>query len=103
MHGNGTDLLQALHADLDLIKNAIETEDHAATERIVAEHDARVREYLQAYGAAAAAPALQELLVQQQAVTERMRQLRDEAADHLRSERQSRRATNAYQQAGSLA
>lgn len=101
MHGN--DLLQALHADLDLIKNAIEAEDHAATERIVAEHDERVRAYIEAYGAASAADALHDLLAQQHALTERMRQLRDEAAEHLRSERQSRRVTNAYQQAGTLA
>lgn len=95
-------MLQALHVDLDALKNAIDGEDHEQAERIVSEHDQRLRDYIQAHGAASAAPALQSLLAQQQALIERMRELRDEAAAHLRQERQSVRAASAYQQAGAL-
>ena len=99
-------VLDALHADLDALKNAIDAEDHARAEQIVAAHDQRLRGYIQdngAAGAAGAADALQALLEQQHALTERMRELRDDAAAHLRAERQSTRAANAYQQAGTLA
>ncbi|MBD9534364.1 hypothetical protein IB227_00680 [Stenotrophomonas sp. STM01] len=103
MNNDASALLQALHVDLDLIKNAIEAEDHATTERIVGEHDQRVRDYLHAHGAHSAPQALQNLLEQQLSLTTRMRQLRDEAAQYLRAERQSTRAANAYLQAGTLA
>ncbi|AMJ56692.1 MULTISPECIES: hypothetical protein [Stenotrophomonas] len=96
-------VLDALHADLDALKNAIDAEDHARAEQIVAAHDQRLRGYIQDNGAAGAADALQALLEQQHALTERMRELRDDAAAHLRAERQSTRAANAYQQAGTLA
>ncbi len=95
--------LQALHDDLDLLKNAIETEDHDTAEQIVASHDQRLRHYIHTHGVGAAAGALQALLAQQQAVTMRMRELRDQAAAQLRSERQSNRAASAYVQAGTLA
>ncbi len=98
--------LQALHDDLDLLKNAIETEDHDTAEQIVASHDQRLRHYIHTHGVGAAAgalQALQALLAQQQAVTMRMRELRDQAAAQLRSERQSNRAASAYVQAGTLA
>ena len=103
MANNASQALDALHADLDALKNAIEAEDHAGAEQIVAAHDQRLRSYILDNGAAGSADALQALLQQQQAVSERMRTLRDEAALHLRSERQSNRAANAYQQAGTLA
>ncbi len=96
-------LLKALHEDLESLKNAIDGEDHALAERIVGEHDQRVRDYLHAHGAHSAPQALQNLLEQQLSLTTRMRQLRDEAAQYLRAERQSTRAANAYLQAGTLA
>ncbi len=96
-------VLDALHADLDALKNAIDAEDHARAEQIVAAHDQRLRGYIQDNGTSGAADALQALLEQQHALTERMRELRDDAAAHLRAERQSTRAANAYQQAGTLA
>lgn len=96
-------LLTALHADLDALKNAIDAEDHDGAEQIVAAHDQRLRSYIQDNGIAGSADALQALLEQQHAVTERMRELRDQAAMHLRAERQSTRAASAYQQAGTLA
>lgn len=102
MASTANQVLAALHADLDALKNAIEAEDHDGAEQIVAAHDQRLRAYIQDNGIAASADALQILLEQQQAVTERMRVLRDEAAMHLRAERQSSRAVNAYQQAGTL-
>ncbi len=96
-------LLDALHADLDALKNAIDAEDHDRAEQIVAAHDQRLRTYIQDNGSTGSVVALQALLEQQQAVTERMRELRDQAAQHLRTERQSTRAASAYQQAGTLA
>ena len=95
--------LDALHADLDALKNAIDAEDHDRAEQIVAAHDQRLRSYSQDNGAAGAADALQLLLEQQHTLTGRMRELRDEAAAHLRAERQSTRAASAYLQAGTLA
>lgn len=97
------EILEALHADLDALKNAIEAEDHEGAEQIVANHDQRLRSYIQDNGTAVSADALQALLDQQHTVTERMRELRDQAAMHLRAERQSTRAASAYQQAGTLA
>ncbi len=103
MTDTASQMLQALHADLDALKNAINAEDHAAAEKIVASHDQRLRSYIQDNGAAGSADALQALLAQQHAVADRMRELRDEAALHLRAERQSTRAASAYLQAGTLA
>ncbi|WP_296248812.1 hypothetical protein [uncultured Stenotrophomonas sp.] len=96
-------MLDALHADLDALKNAIEAEDHDGAEQIVAAHDERLRSYIQENGTAGSADALQALLEQQRSVTARMRELRDQAAMHLRAERQSTRAASAYLQAGTLA
>ena len=96
-------VLDALHEDLDALKNAIDAEDHDRAEQIVAAHDQRLRGYIQDNGAAGAADALQHLLEQQHSLTGRMRELRDEAAAHLRAERQSTRAASAYIQAGTLA
>ncbi len=95
-------VLRALHQDLEALKNAIDGEAHDEAERIVSEHDQRLRDYIHAHGAQSEAAALGELLQQQQALTARMRELRDEAAGHLRHERQSLRAVNAYQRAGAL-
>ncbi|MGH8052304.1 MAG: hypothetical protein ACREP4_00025 [Stenotrophomonas sp.] len=95
-------MLQALQADLESLKNAISSEDHPLAERIVNDHDARLRAYIQAHDVAEQLPALQQLQEQQQTLIARMRELRDEAATHLRHERQSARAVNAYQQAGTL-
>ncbi|MCD9087147.1 hypothetical protein [Stenotrophomonas sp. SY1] len=100
MSNDNIAMLQALHADLESLKNAIEGEDHDLAERIVSGHDQRLRDYIRDHGVQAEATALQGLLEQQQALTGRMRELRDEAAEHLRHERQSARAANAYQQAG---
>lgn len=95
--------LDALHADLDALKNAIDAEDHDRAEQIVAAHDQRLRSYIQDNGSAGSADALQGLLEQQHSLSDRMRELRDEAAAHLRAERQSTRAASAYLQAGTLA
>lgn len=103
MATTANEMLDALHADLNDLKNAIDAEDHDAAEQIVAAHDQRLHSYIQDNGVAGSADALQALLEQQHAVTERMRELRDQAAMHLRAERQSTRAANAYQQAGTLA
>lgn len=103
MANAANEMLDALQADLDALKNAIEAEDHDGAEQIVVAHDQRLRTYIQDNGAAGSAQSLQALLEQQHAVTERMRELRDQAAMHLRAERQSTRAASAYQQAGTLA
>ena len=103
MANAANEMLDALQADLDALKNAIEVEDHDGAEQIVVAHDQRLRTYIQDNGVAGSAAALQALLEQQHAVTERMRDLRDQAAMHLRAERQSTRAASAYQQAGTLA
>lgn len=95
-------LLHALQSDLESLKSAINDEDHVLAERIVNDHDQRLRAYVQAHGVAAQMPALQQLHEEQQALIARMRELRDDAAAHLRQERQSVRAVNAYQQAGAL-
>lgn len=102
MADTASQVLDALHADLDALKNAIDAEDHDGAEQIVAAHDARLRGYIEANGAAGSADALQALLEQQHALATRMRELRDEAAMQLRAERQTSRAVNAYQQAGTL-
>jgi len=103
MGNESASLLQALHDDLDLLKNAIDGEDHDMAQRIVAGHDQRVHDYIQSHGVDAAPAQLQALLEQQHAVTARMRELRDEAEFHLRRERQSTRAASAYLRAGALA
>ncbi|HEX7991165.1 MAG TPA: hypothetical protein VF513_13515 [Stenotrophomonas sp.] len=103
MADTASQVLDALHADLDALKNAIDAEDHDGAEQIVAAHDTRLRSYIEANGTAGSADALQALLEQQHALASRMRELRDEAATHLRAERQTSRAVNAYQQAGTLA
>lgn len=103
MSNTASQALDDLHADLDALKNAIDAEDHDSAEQIVAAHDLRLRNYILDNGAGGSADALQKLLQEQQAVTERMRDLRDQAALHLRAERQSTRAASAYQQAGNLA
>ena len=102
MADTASQVLDALHADLDALKNAIDAEDHDGAEQIVAAHDARLRGYIEANGATGSADALQALLEQQHSLATRMRELRDEAAMQLRAERQTSRAVNAYQQAGTL-
>ncbi|WP_269791840.1 hypothetical protein [Stenotrophomonas sp. Iso1] len=102
MPSDNSTVLQSLQDDLESLKNAIDAEDHAQAEKIVNDHDQRLRAYVQANGVETEMPALQQLHKQQQALIARMRELRDEAAAHLRQERQSTRAVNAYQQAGAL-
>ncbi len=96
------EMLQALQTDLESLKNAIDSEDHAQAEQLIDTHDQRLRAYVLAHGVATQATALQQLHAQQQALIDRMRELRDEASAYLRQERQSVRAVNAYQQASTL-
>lgn len=95
--------LQALHADLDALRIALEQEDHAEAALIAVKHDRRLRDFIETHGAQVAADGLRKLLELQRELTVDMRNRRDVAAAHLRSGRQSVRAAHAYQQAGTLA
>ena len=94
--------LQALRADLEALRAALEAEDHDEAATIVGNHDRRLRDYLQAHGAESAAGELRDLLALQQSLMADMAERRDVAAGHLRAGRKSVRAANAYQQAESL-
>ena len=94
--------LQALHADLDALRTAVEKEDHAEAALIAVSHDRRLREFVETCGAQAA-NGLRKLLELQRELTTEMMARRDAAGAQLRSGRQSVRAATAYQQAGSLA
>jgi hypothetical protein len=95
--------LQALHADLDALRTAVEQEDHAEAALIAVRHDRHLREFIETCGTQAAANGLRKLLELQRELTRDMLARRDVAAAHLRSGRQSVRAAHAYQQAGTLA
>lgn len=95
--------LQALHADLDALRTAVEKEDHAEAALIAVSHDRRLREFVETCGAQAAANGLRKLLELQRELTGEMMARRDASGAQLRSGRQSVRAATAYQQAGSLA
>jgi len=95
--------MQALQLDLEQLKNAIAAEDHALAQQIISAHDQRLRAHVNDRGSSLDPAALQGVLQEQHALTLMMCQLRDEAADHLRQERQSSRVASAYQQAGQLA
>lgn len=100
---NHEETLQALHQDLDALRAAVEQEDHAQAEQIVAGHDRRLREFVASFGVQAAANGLRNLLVLQQSLTADLMLRRDKAAAKLRAGRNSVRAASAYQQAESLA
>jgi len=95
--------LAALHDDLEALRAAVDSENHAEAERIAAEHDRRLREFIHAYDAQSAANGLRCLLAMQQSLIADMLKLRDIAATHLRAGRQSVRAASAYNQTESLA
>ncbi|MEB1527980.1 hypothetical protein [Xanthomonas sp. WHRI 7945] len=94
--------LDALHAELQQLQQALDSDEHALAERLVAEHDQHLRHYLQQTGADVARDGLASLLTLQQAMIAQMCQARDEAGDWLRANRQSNNAARAYSQAGSL-
>ncbi len=95
--------IESLYSDLEALRVAVETEDHALAEQLMHSHDRHLREYVHAEGIRAPLPALQGLLKLQQALMADMLVRRDIAAARLRAGRQSIRAARAYHQAESLA
>lgn len=95
--------LDDLYSDLEALRGALEDEDHALAEQLVASHDLHLRRYVEARGSQAPLSALQGLLKLQQTLMADMLARRDLAAARLRAGRRSVRAANAYHQAESLA
>lgn len=94
--------LEALHAELQQLQQVLESDDNALAERLVAEHEQHLRQYLQQPGTDVSRDSMGSLLELQQAVIAQMLQARDEAGDWLRANRLSNNAARAYSQAGSL-
>lgn len=95
--------LDALYADLEALRVAVEEEDHLLAEQILSGHDLRLRQYIEACGMQAPVVVLQGLLKLQQMLMADMLERRDIAAARLRAGRHSVRAAQAYHQAESLA
>ncbi|WP_369938767.1 hypothetical protein [Xanthomonas medicagonis] len=94
--------IEALHAELQQLQQVLQGDDHALAERMVAEHEQHLREYLQLAGNDVSRESVASLLKLQHAVIAQMLQARDEAGDWLRANRLSNNAARAYSQAGSL-
>ncbi|MFC6842168.1 hypothetical protein [Xanthomonas theicola] len=95
-----TTSIESLHADLQRLQQVLQGDDHALAGRMVAEHEQRLRQYLQQPGVSR--HGLGSLLELQKSVIAQMRRARDEAGDWLRANRQSNNVARAYSQAGSL-
>lgn len=99
---HAADVLQPLHAALEVLSGAVEGDDHDLTGQLMAAYDVQVREHLQAHDAEIDADALRGLIAHQQQVGARMAGRRDEAAAHMHADRKAVRASLAYLRAESL-
>lgn len=89
--------LQALHARLDAIAGALDTDDLAAAAAAAADYDAELRGYLAACTPGQApTEALRELLQLQNALLLRMAERQEGIAGELRQVRKAGRASRAY-------
>jgi hypothetical protein len=94
--------IESLHAELQQLQDILRGDEYALAERMVAEHDRHLRQYLQQAGTDVSRDSIGSLLTLQQAVIAQMLQARDDAGDWLRANRHSNNAARAYSQAGSL-
>ncbi|WP_305806509.1 hypothetical protein [Stenotrophomonas sp. YIM B06876] len=95
--------LDALYADLEALRVAVEEEEHDLAARILDNHDRRLRHYVDGINGQSPVASLQGLLKLQQTLMADMLTRRDIAGARLRAGRQSVRAANAYHLAESLA
>ena len=95
--------LDALYADLEALRVAVEEEEHALAAQIMDNHDRRLRQYVDGLNGHSPTASLQGLLKLQQTLMADMLVRRDIAGARLRAGRQSMHAANAYHQAESLA
>lgn len=95
--------LDALFATLKALQARLPHEDFDATVQAMDAYDLAVRSFMSGQSLDQAdASRLQALLALQRDVEQEMSQLRDDAAGHLRTHRQSARVARAYQQAEHL-
>ncbi|WP_024890300.1 hypothetical protein [Luteimonas huabeiensis] len=92
--------LQALHAGLAALGEAVGRDDLERADRILADYDLALRRYVEQAGTQAPLDGLRELLRLQNAVVADLRARRQRAADALRQDRQARCAQRAYASAG---
>lgn len=96
------DSLAPLHDALSVLGSAVDADDHALSQALMADYDGRVQAYLAQHAGQLDATALRGLLDRQQRLTARMTARRDEAAAHLSADRKAVRASLAYLRAESL-
>lgn len=92
--------LQLLYAGLDSLRAALDAEDLASADAVVAAYDQALRQYLEERGAAAPVAALRELLHIQNGLLAGMGERRDRVAGELRQARRAGEASRAYATTG---
>ncbi|WP_407351606.1 hypothetical protein [Luteimonas sp. R10] len=92
--------LGRLYAGLEALAEALEQDDFASAESLLAQYDRELRVYVEAVGAAAPLGALRTMLQMQNSLAARMQERQRGIAAELRDMRQAGNAARAYSELG---